>query len=302
MAGNGRNRAIVPAQPPGCTPPPRIGAWRLLWTSASAAPASSAARSRCCWPAERLRVGLVDTAPAPSHADVRAYALNAASRQLLESLRAWPDEAHATPVLGMEVRGDDGGQVRFAAADVPALAWIVDVPALEQRLGEAVRYQPQVDRARQPEPAALTVVCEGRDSATRAAFGIEDDVQPYGQVAIAARLSCEKPHGHVARQWFAGGEVLALLPMGGRRRGGNSVALVWSVRQDRRDASAAVRCRRTSRPRCRPPATTRWASSPSPARAPPGRCRSPPRGAGAAPAGCWPAMPRTACIRWPARA
>jgi 2-polyprenyl-6-methoxyphenol hydroxylase-like FAD-dependent oxidoreductase len=187
---------------------------------------------------QRLRVGLVDTAPASSQPDVRAYALNAASRELLESLRAWPDDAHATPVLGMEVHGDDGGEVRFAAGDAPALAWIVDVPALEQRLGEALRYQPLVTLLRQPEPAALTVVCEGRDSATRAAFGIEDDVQPYGQVAIAARLSCEKPHGHVARQWFAGGEVLALLPMGGAAApsGGNAVALVWSVRQDRREA------------------------------------------------------------------
>jgi 2-polyprenyl-6-methoxyphenol hydroxylase-like FAD-dependent oxidoreductase len=186
---------------------------------------------------QRLRVGLVDTAPAPSHPDVRAYALNAASRQLLESLRAWPEDADATPVLGMQVHGDEGGEVRFAAGDAPALAWIVDVPALERRLAEALRYQPLVTLLGQPEPAALTVVCEGRDSATRAAFGIEDDVQPYGQVAIAARLSCEKPHGHVARQWFASGQVLALLPMGGAAApsGGNAVALVWSVRQDRRE-------------------------------------------------------------------
>lgn len=186
---------------------------------------------------QRLRVGLVDAPPSPSHSDVRAYALNAASRQLLQGLRAWPDEAHATPVLGMEVHGDDGGEVRFAAGPAPALAWIVDVPALEQRLGEALRYQPLVTPLAQPEPAALTVICEGRDSATRAAFGIEHDVQPYGQVAVAARLACEKPHGHVARQWFAGGEVLALLPMGGAAppSGGNEVALVWSVRQDRRE-------------------------------------------------------------------
>ena len=48
---------------------------------------------------ERLRVGL--TAPATQAADtsdIRAYALNAASRRLLEDLRAWPDPAHATLV------------------------------------------------------------------------------------------------------------------------------------------------------------------------------------------------------------
>src|SRR5512142_2913483 len=46
---------------------------------------------------ERIRVALVAPAPAAAHEDVRAYALNAASRTLLQSLRAWPDAAHATP-------------------------------------------------------------------------------------------------------------------------------------------------------------------------------------------------------------
>jgi hypothetical protein len=50
---------------------------------------------------------------------------------------------------------------------VPALAWIVDVPALEQRLAEAVRYQPQVEIVKEPVDAALTAVCEGRSSSTR---------------------------------------------------------------------------------------------------------------------------------------
>ncbi|HZY19820.1 MAG TPA: FAD-dependent monooxygenase [Ramlibacter sp.] len=185
--------------------------------------------------AERLRVGLVQGGPPPATADVRAYALNAASRQLLESVRAWPDDAHATPVLGMEVHGDDGGVVRFQAGTDPALAWIVDVPALEQRLADALRFQPGVTLLEQPQPAALTVVCEGRGSSTREEFGVQYDVHPYGQCAIAARLRCDRPHGHVARQWFAGGEVLALLPLGGSAApdGGSTVALVWSVRQDR---------------------------------------------------------------------
>jgi 2-polyprenyl-6-methoxyphenol hydroxylase-like FAD-dependent oxidoreductase len=182
---------------------------------------------------ERLRIGLV-AQPAVGKPDIRAYALNAASRQLLQDLRAWPDEAHATPVLGMEVHGDEGGQVRFDAGAQEALAWIVDVPALEQRLAEALRFQPLVTELQQPQQAALTIVSEGRDSATRAALGVEYDVHRYGQHAVAARLRCEKPHGNVARQWFSDGEILALLPMGGAGTpsGGNSLALVWSVRQD----------------------------------------------------------------------
>ncbi|MGH8820463.1 MAG: FAD-dependent monooxygenase, partial [Rhodoferax sp.] len=162
-------------------------------------------------------------------ADVRAYALNGAARALLESLRGWPDDAFATAVLSMQVCGDDGGEVNFSAAiqDAPALAWIVDVPALEARLAEAVRYQPLVELVDAPQSATLIVVCEGRGSRARTEFGVDFDVTPYAQRAIAARLSCEKPHAQIAYQWFADNEILAFLPLGGAQ--GNSVAVVWSV-------------------------------------------------------------------------
>ena len=180
---------------------------------------------------ERLNVALVaNTAPTPEAADVRAYALNAASRTLLESLRSWPDAVHATPVTHMWVQGDQDGEVHFdaAAQGVPALAWIVDVPALEARLQDAVRFQPQVELVQAPVPAALTVVCEGRASRTRSELGAEFDITPYPQHAIAARMACEKPHGQVARQWFSpDGSILAFLPLEGE--GGSTVAVVWSV-------------------------------------------------------------------------
>ncbi|HAL40183.1 MAG TPA: ubiquinone biosynthesis protein UbiH, partial [Polaromonas sp.] len=63
---------------------------------------------------ERLRVALV-TRPHNAHAvpaaadvptDVRAYALNSASRAVLETLRAWPEAPFVTPVLEMQVWGD----------------------------------------------------------------------------------------------------------------------------------------------------------------------------------------------------
>ena len=186
---------------------------------------------------ERLSVGLVEQ-PVPAGAgDVRAYALNAASKELLELLRAWPDAQHATPVLAMHVQGDEGGEVNFRAGaqGAPALAWIVDVAALQQRLAEALRYQPRVELLQAPQPAALTVVCEGRASSTRAEFGVQFDVTCYRQHAIAARLTCEKTHDQVARQWFSGGEILAFLPLGdaNAQTMGNSVALVWSVEQER---------------------------------------------------------------------
>ena len=51
---------------------------------------------------ERLRVALVTRRPSPpgepARPDVRAYALNSASRKVLEALRVWPEASCATPV------------------------------------------------------------------------------------------------------------------------------------------------------------------------------------------------------------
>jgi ubiquinone biosynthesis UbiH/UbiF/VisC/COQ6 family hydroxylase len=195
---------------------------------------------------ERLRVALV-CAPAAVNAtqDVRAYALNAASRNLLTQLRAWPQGQAVTPVSQMQVWGDSGGRLDFTCPDSPtlakagddaALAWIVDVPALEQELAQALRFAPEVERLASPEEAkaALTVVCEGRQSNSRREFGAGWTVKPYDQKAVAARLQSDRPHAGVARQWFGQGEVLALLPVAGAD--GHTLAMVWSVPVARAEA------------------------------------------------------------------
>ncbi len=189
---------------------------------------------------DRLRVALVrQPTPAGALADIRAYALNAASRRLLQGLRVWPDDTSATPVATMQICEEGGNAppdaaVRFDRSDGgDALAWIVDVPALEQRLREAVSYQSGIevlDSADGIEPS-LTIVCEGKRSSSRAQFGFEFDTRPYPHTAVAARLLCEHPHGGVARQWFVQGEIMAWLPMDGPT--GHRVALVWSVAHER---------------------------------------------------------------------
>ena len=221
---------------------------------------------------ERFRVALVSTVKAESagddQPDVRAYALNAASKNLLESLRVWPDADHATPVLGMQVHGDTTGRVNFSAAEhgSEALAWIVDVEALEAQLLLAVKYQPLITPITSPiiTPAAqvasahlqdaaksskneirrdLTVICEGKNSVTRDLLGVEFEVTPYHQHAIAARLTGSLPHNNQAMQWFKNGdtnnqkynEIVAFLPLSepDQTESGNSVALVWSVTEER---------------------------------------------------------------------
>jgi 2-polyprenyl-6-methoxyphenol hydroxylase-like FAD-dependent oxidoreductase len=187
---------------------------------------------------ERLRVALVAPPRRTDAPDVRAYALNAASRDLLRQVRAWPEAEEpsathsppvVTPVGAMAVFGDDGGAVHFDAQSTAqeALTWIVDVPALEQRLAQAVQFQSGIERLSEAPRASLTVICEGRRSATREELGLEFDVRPYPHKAVAARLRCALPHGGVARQWFKDGEILALLPLEGAA--GHTVALVWSA-------------------------------------------------------------------------
>ncbi len=188
-----------------------------------------------------LRVGLIgagDAGAAPGALpDVRAYALNTASRALLTELKVWdalPADA-VTPVDDMHVEGDGaGGVIDFSAwqQGVDALAWIVDAAELDTALRTAARFAPHLvclaDGSAEAADAALSVLAEGKASAGRQALGVRFDVQAYGHTALAARLVSGDPHLGMARQWFRSPDVLALLPLD-RPEPGRSYALVWSV-------------------------------------------------------------------------
>lgn len=187
---------------------------------------------------ERLNVALVES-PVPTDPDVRAYSLNGAAMAMLQDLRCWPEHPAVTPVHQMQVWGDHGGHLNFGAQEqgVGELNWMVDVPVLQERLAQAVQFQPHIQVVNAPVAAPLTVVCEGRASQTRAELGVGFQITHYEQHALATRLQCERAHDGIARQWFGWSpapglsqpqaEVLALLPLGGA--GGREVALVWSV-------------------------------------------------------------------------
>ena len=167
--------------------------------------------------------------------DVRTYALNARSVALLESLKVWqalPEDAR-TPVYDMRIEGDEpGSALHFSAFEqaLPALAWIVDAGALEAVLAQAVHFAARITRvpAGQAVDAALLALCDGRDSASRQALGVQVHTHAYGHRAVAARLVSDSPHAGQARQWFRSPDVLALLPFD-RPEPGRSLGLVWSV-------------------------------------------------------------------------
>ena len=182
----------------------------------------------------------------PGTDDVRAYALNAASVELLRGLKVWDAlPAHAaTPVLDMHVRGDaDNAVLDFSAWQqrVGALAWITDAAVLERELAAAVRFAPHItvvdadtdaDAEAGDVRAPLTALCEGKTSATRERLGIAYERVDYGHLGIAARLTSSRAHQGKARQWFRAPDVLALLPFDSPQPD-RSYALVWSLPDER---------------------------------------------------------------------
>jgi 2-octaprenylphenol hydroxylase len=190
--------------------------------------------------------------PDPAQWDVRVYALNRVARALLSSIKVWGalDASRIAPVDAMIVKGDSeqhAGNLAFDAysARVDALAWIVEDGNLNQALDAALRFAPGVKfvagRAMRLNTsdesatillengdtlgASLIVGADGGHSWVRGQCDIDMDYRPYGQRAIVANFSCEKPHHGVAYQWFTLADgIVALLPLPGQR-----VSLVWSA-------------------------------------------------------------------------
>jgi ubiquinone biosynthesis UbiH/UbiF/VisC/COQ6 family hydroxylase len=182
----------------------------------------------------------------PPGPDLRTYALNAASVELLSELKVWdalPEDARCA-VYDMHVEGDAAGSaLDFSAWSQgrEVLAWIVDAGELDRVLAAAVSFAPHVQRLRdgQAVEAPLMALAEGRDSATRQRLGVNMPLQRYGHSAVAARLQSDLAHAGVARQWFRSPDVLALLPFD-RPTAGRSYGLVWSLPEARANELMAM--------------------------------------------------------------
>lgn len=187
-------------------------------------------------------------APAPREEfEVRIYALSAGTRAFLRDIGAWErlDAHRVAPVRRMEVFGDAGARLAFAARPGVALAWIVEAGRLAAALEEQAASLPRVTIRRGAQAARfetisrgvrvtlgdgeaieadLLVGADGPDSRVRAFLGLPAQERGYGESAIVANFETEKAHGAVARQWFRADGVLAWLPLPGRR-----ISIVWSA-------------------------------------------------------------------------
>jgi len=167
--------------------------------------------------------------------DARYYALNKASKEILDDIDCWPTGTDVTELREIQIFGDHESELNFAPAHMKMpLAWIVKASSLNKKLLEKVNQQPNISHVSeegQNRQVPLTLICEGKYSAMRKKLGVEFDVKPYDQYAFATLIETNSPHHGKAMQWFidneSGPEILGLLPCEGNAS--NKMSVIWSM-------------------------------------------------------------------------
>lgn len=195
--------------------------------------------------------------------DLRVFALNEASCELLKRLGAW--DAVASRRLcsyeAMEV-WCGRGRLRFHATDVARarLGVVVENRLLRSTLFEQLRTRGDVeircpvrlqslrsagaDGARVTlddgtiVDAALVVGADGANSPVRRWAGIGCSRRSYNQDAIVATVECDAAHGNVCLQRFSHEGITAFLPLGGGE--GKTGSIVWSCDKPLADELSAL--------------------------------------------------------------
>ncbi|EPX85756.1 2-octaprenyl-6-methoxyphenol hydroxylase/2-octaprenyl-3-methyl-6-methoxy-1,4-benzoquinol hydroxylase [Rubellimicrobium thermophilum DSM 16684] len=197
--------------------------------------------------------------PPPDAFDGRAYALALASVRLLRAIGVWARVAsRAQPILRILVADGRPGEppsplhLAFDTAEIEEglMGHMVEDRDLRAAL-DAALAESGVTRlaglivAQEPGPAAIAATladgrrlagrvllgCDGRDSPTARRAGIRRTERPYGQTAVVATVTHERPHRGTAHQLFLPGGPLAILPLPGTRS-----SIVWSERTARAEA------------------------------------------------------------------
>jgi 2-octaprenyl-6-methoxyphenol hydroxylase len=196
------------------------------------------------------RIALVDRADfgrEPMNRDIRAWAISAGSKRLLDALGVWPELAeHVQPVTAVDITDsslDDGIRPILLSydnrveADEPA-TYIVESERLNAALLRAARLRPGLallggsgiggfdgneqgctidldSGARLRAP--LLVAADGRASRLRDMAGIKIVRWSYPQIGIVTTVRHDKPHGGRAVQHFLPAGPFAILPLTGNR-------------------------------------------------------------------------------------
>ena len=221
-----------------------------------------------------LRIALVEAQPLPPAAtgkpvytpsyDARSTALAQGVRTLYRRMGIWPAlEAHLTPIETIHVseRGRFGTtRLRAQEESVPALGYVVEnhwlgqvlirhlqahqgrclelispaeVKALEP-LQQGQRVHLSQAGEEQVLEADLVVMADGGRSALRERIGIHYEETTYGQHALVANVSLDRPHRNIAYERFTAGGPIALLP-GESLQGKARCGLVWTLADEALD-------------------------------------------------------------------
>jgi ubiquinone biosynthesis UbiH/UbiF/VisC/COQ6 family hydroxylase len=202
-----------------------------------------------------LKVALIESAaqqplPRDDSWDGRIYAISPGNAAFFARLGVWNamEQGRITPIEMMRIWGDDGvSQLEFSAYEVgvPALGYIVESRLMQAGLWARLLQMPNIKLINPARCASLTwqdeqallelsdggglsarliVGADGGKSWTREQAGLGVRTTDYRQMGVVANFATEKPHQHIARQWFREDGILAWLPLPGNR-----ISIVWST-------------------------------------------------------------------------
>ncbi|WP_177420741.1 2-octaprenyl-6-methoxyphenyl hydroxylase [endosymbiont of Lamellibrachia barhami] len=217
---------------------------------------ASLARSIC---GLGLKIGVVEAWPfnsdlQPSYDD-RVIALSWGTRLILQGMGVWEGlSGEAEPITDIHI--SDRGHFGFARLNnrsegVEALGYVATARALGQALLKDLQQESDIDLLCPASlksfsvsddsvdvsleaagidrrvTAALLVAADGGDSVVRGRLAISSKEQTYGQTAIIANITTERPHQGVAYERFTDTGPLAMLPMTEGRS-----SLVWTAKDE----------------------------------------------------------------------
>jgi len=205
-----------------------------------------------------IAISVIDRGePSPAEHDVRAFAISAGSRHMLEVLGAWrlikaeaqevrqilltdsPLEASVRPVLlTYDNTLESGEPASFIVPSGALSAAVANVAEGEASIrhisGLATSFEAgdpflkvHLSDGRSIE-TSLLVAADGRRSRLRDAAGIKCIGWGYGQIGIVTQVEHELPHNGCAAQHFLPGGPFAILPLKGNRS-----CITWSEDAER---------------------------------------------------------------------
>jgi 2-octaprenylphenol hydroxylase len=206
------------------------------------------AMARCNYTVGLIEAGSLTSVIAPM--DVRVYALNKASKNLLQEFNVWQHlhEDRLSPYKHMHVwDGVNQAAIDFDSRSIAAasLGYIVEESVLKQALLEQINQSSLITLFPQLEitevhhldkyselvskdsrlQGRLLLIADGARSPTRDKLGVKLTSWSYEQHAIVASVQTEKNHQQTAYQVFNSDGPLAFLPL----INAHQCSIVWSA-------------------------------------------------------------------------